>query len=192
MIGSRIGEPPLSRTGKPLIFDSRPVAPEGPHNPCLYLVGEAPGKTEAQAGRPFVGRAGEALREMMREAGMNVSRVRLANAISLRPVERTAGERVRNRQPTSEELQVHGRSVLEDIARTQPELVVALGRSAALLFGIGHPIGEARGREYRFDDVALRVTYHPSYVLRFGGRGSELWRCMVEDLARFWAEAQRR
>ena len=49
----------------------------------LYLVGEAPGRQEAEIGRPFVGPVGGALRDMMREAGMDASRVRLALTSSL-------------------------------------------------------------------------------------------------------------
>ena len=72
-----------------LRFDDRAVAPEGRLDACLYLVGEAPGRQEAEIGRPFVGPVGGALRDMMREAGIDASRVRLANAIPFRPIERS-------------------------------------------------------------------------------------------------------
>lgn len=59
-------KPTLGPTFDTLGFDKRPVAPEGSSDACLYLVGEAPGGKEAELGRPFVGPAGEALRDMMR------------------------------------------------------------------------------------------------------------------------------
>ena len=59
--------PTPSPTPDPLRFDQRPVAPEGSSDACLYLIGEAPGGKEAELGRPFVGPAGEALRDMMRD-----------------------------------------------------------------------------------------------------------------------------
>jgi DNA polymerase len=174
----------------PLRFDDRQVAPEGCRDACLYLVGEAPGKKEAEAGRPFVGPAGEALRDMMREAGIDFSRVRLANAIPFRPIERTARDRLRNRTPTKIELHAYGRSVLSDVKEVKPAVVCALGKSAAMLFGISEQIDKARKRSFEFEGTPVRVTYHPSYVLRFGRKGSRLWKSAVRDLKGCWLQAK--
>jgi DNA polymerase len=170
-------------------LDKTAVPPEGSSRAWLYLVGEAPGRQEAEIGRPFVGRAGEALREMMREAGIDTSRVRLANAIPYRPVERSSRGRLRNRRPTDKELRAHGRVVLNDIAKVRPKLIGALGRSAATLFGALMPVEQARRRAFQFQGMPVRITYHPGFVLRFGGKGSALWRSGVRDLNRFWREA---
>ena len=83
-----------------LRLGDRAVAPEGSLNARLYLIGEAPGRREAELGRPFVGPVGAALRDMMREAGIDVSEVRLANAIPFRPIERSPEGRIRNRRPS--------------------------------------------------------------------------------------------
>jgi uracil-DNA glycosylase len=171
-------------------FDRRPVAPEGSLDACLYLVGEAPGGKEAELGRPFVGPAGEALRDMMREAGINFSRVRLANAIPFRPIQRSTRDRLRNRTPTQTELRTYGQSVLHDIAKVKPAVIVVLGKSASMLFGVSTPIEQARKQAVLFDCTPVRATYHPSYVLRFGGKGSRLWKSVVRDLNRSWIEAQ--
>jgi DNA polymerase len=181
-----------ARTCDRLRLDDRAVAPEGSLNARLYLVGEAPGRREAETGRPFVGPAGAALREMMREAGIDVSRVRLANAIPFRPIERSAESRVRNRRPTEKELRIYGQSVLVDIAKVQPKLIGALGKSAAMLFGASIPIRRSRARTFQFQNMPVRFTYHPGFVLRFGGRGSALWRSAVRDLRKFWNEAEHR
>jgi uracil-DNA glycosylase family 4 len=175
-----------------LRLDDRAVAPEGSLNARLYLVGEAPGRREAETGRPFVGPVGAALREMMREAGIDVSRVRLANAVPFRPIERSAGGRVRNRRPTDKELRIYGQSVLVDIVNVQPKLIGALGRSAAMLFGASIPVQRSLARSLQFQNIPVRLTYHPGFVLRFGGRGSPLWRSAVRDLKKFWNEAQHR
>ncbi len=158
-------------------LDDRAVAPEGSLNARLYLVGEAPGRREVETGRPFVGPAGAALRDMMREAGIDVWRVRLANAIPFRPIERSPEGRVRNRRPSENELRIYGQSVLVDIAKVQPKLVAALGKSAAALFGASIPIRRSRTRTLQFQNMPVRFTYHPGFVLRFGGRGSPRWRC---------------
>lgn len=171
-------------------FDGRAVGPEGSSKACLYLVGEAPGRQEAEIGRPFVGPVGVALREMMREAGIDASRVRLANAIPFRPLERTPTGRLRNRRPTDKELRTYGRFVLDDIAKVQPKVIGLLGKSAATLFGAAMPVAQARGRTFRFQNIPVRVTYHPGFVLRFGGRESQLWRSAVEDLTYLWGKAQ--
>jgi DNA polymerase len=153
-------------------------------------VGEAPGKKEAEAGRPFVGPAGEALRDMMREAGIDVSRVRLANAIAFRPIEWKARALLRNRTPTQAELHAYGQSVLSDVLRVKPTVICVLGKSAANVFGISGQIYKLRKRSFGFHGTPVRVTYHPSYVLRFGGRGSRLWKSTVRDLQGYWLEAQ--
>ena len=173
-------------------FDERLVAPEGNTFARLYLVGEAPGRQEAESGRPFMGPAGQALRDMMREAGVNASLVRLANAIPFRPIERSWEGRYRNRRPTMQELETYGPLVLADIASVRPKLIGALGKSAAVLFGALMPVEQARGRCFEFQGIPVRVTYHPGFVLRFGGRESRLWRSTVLDLSRFWSEVQTR
>ena len=179
-----------ARTCDRLRLDDRAVAPEGSLNARLYLVGEAPGREEAETGRPFVGPVGAALRDMMHEAGIDVSWVRLANAIPFRPVERSPGGRVRNRRPTDKELRIYGQSVLVDIVKVQPKLIGALGRSAAMLFGSSIPVRRSRAGILQFQNMPVRFTYHPGFVLRFGGRGPPLWRSAVRDLKRFWNEAQ--
>jgi uracil-DNA glycosylase len=182
--------PTPSPTPDPLRFDQRPVTPEGSSDACLYLIGEAPGGKEAELGRPFVGPAGEALRDMMRTAGIDFARVRLANAIPYRPIERSTRVRVRNRTPTRTELRTYGQAVLSDVLAVKPAVICALGKSAATLFGIAAEIDTARKRSFRFQGTPVRVTYHPSYVLRFGGEGSRLWKSAVRDLKRCWLQAQ--
>jgi DNA polymerase len=73
----------------------------------------------------------------------------------------------------------------------QPKVIGALGRSAAMLFGITTPIERSRRRTFQFRNVPVRITYHPGFVLRFGGRGSALWRSAVRDLRSLWNEARR-
>ena len=103
------------------------------------LVGEAPGRQEAEIA-DFVGPVGGALRDMMREAGIDASRVRLANAIPFRPIERSRSGQFRNRRPTAKELRAYGGPVLADITKVQPKIVGALGNAAAMLFGASMPL----------------------------------------------------
>ncbi|MBU6462201.1 MAG: uracil-DNA glycosylase [Proteobacteria bacterium] len=173
------------RSPDPRRFDARAVIGEGSRAPRVYLVGEAPGREEAESGRPFVGPAGTALREMMREAGMNEAQIRLANALPFRPIKRSTTRGLRNRKPTNKELRAYGPIVLADIACVRPKLIIALGTSAASLFGISTTIDRARKQVFWLNGIPVRVTYHPGYVLRFGGRGSKLWRTAVRDLRNY-------
>jgi DNA polymerase len=125
---------------------------------------------------------------MMREAGMNDSQIRLANALPFRPIQRSAKRRLSKRKPTDKELRDYGPIVLADIAGVRPKLIIALGKSAAWLFGASMTIDRARRRVFRFQDVPVRITYHPGFVLRFGGRGSQLWRTAVRDLRTYWKQ----
>jgi DNA polymerase len=171
-------------------LNDRAVAPEGSPDACLYLVGEVPGRREPETGRPFVGLAGKALRDMMREAGIDASQVRLANAVPFRPVERSSRGAFRNRKPTAKELRTCGRFVLRDIADVQPRVIGALGKSAAMLFGGSVRVEQCRKRTFHFRNIPVRVTYHLAFVLRFGGKGSALWRSAVADLKRLWKNAR--
>src|SRR5439155_15764086 len=83
-------------------------------HPRLYLLGEAPGAEESAQGRPFVGPAGQALREMLRQAGIDLKQVRLANAIPFRPIAYSKDRKPRNRSPTIEEVGRYGAAMLKE------------------------------------------------------------------------------
>lgn len=171
-------------------LDRRRVAPEGPfRRPRLYLIGEAPGAEEAEQGRPFVGPAGSALRKMLEQAGIDLGQVRLANVIPFRPIEYSKGRKLRNRTPTLEEIDRYGAAVLADIRRSRPGVVVALGSTAARLFGASRSIRASRKAKLQFDGCPLRITFHPAYARRFGGSNGDLWRKTVADLSRAWEES---
>jgi uracil-DNA glycosylase family 4 len=167
------GKPTLGPIPNTLGFDKRPVAPEGSSDAWLYLVGEAPGGKEAELGRPFVGPAGEALRDMMHEAEIDFSRVRLANAIPFRPIERSTRDRLRNRRPTQMELHTYGQSVLSDVAKVKPAVIVALGKSAAMLFGVSTRLSRlgstpSCSTAHRFTSLITRATFSGSAAKDLG------------------------
>ena len=62
---------------------------EGPLNPELMLIGEAPGEQEALAGRPFIGKAGKNLDEMLERCGLTRAQIYIANAVKFRPVKQS-------------------------------------------------------------------------------------------------------
>ncbi|WP_084305395.1 uracil-DNA glycosylase [Bradyrhizobium sp. ARR65] len=172
-------------------LDPRRVAPDGQfRRPRLYLVGEAPGADEAARGRPFVGPAGRALREMLEQAGIDPKQVRLANAIPFRPIALSKGRKPRNRSPTTEEVGRYGAAVLADIRRSRPGVIIALGGTAARLFGEQRAIHSARKTRLQFESYPVRVTFHPAYARRFGGPNGDAWRQAVADLHLAWNESE--
>ena len=171
-------------------LDRRRVSPDGvSQRPRLYLVGEAPGAEESARGKPFVGPAGRALHEMLLEVGIDPKQVRLANAIPFRPIAYSSRRKAHNRNPTTEEVGRYGAAVLADIRRAKPGVIVALGRTAARLLGEQRPIQTVRNAKLQFESFPLRVTFHPAYARRFGGRNGEVWRKAVVDLQEAWEES---
>lgn len=137
----------------------------------IMFVGEAPGAEEEQQGEPFVGPAGQLLTKMILAMGVARSDVYIGNIMNWRPQlpAATGGVQYGNRPPTPAEMAYCLPYLVAQIEVVAPELVVALGKTAAEgLLGAGkfRSLGEVRGRWHTFAGRPLMVTYHPSYVLR--------------------------
>jgi DNA polymerase len=134
------------------------VPGEGPDDAEVMVVGEAPGRFEDEQGRPFVGRAGQLLDEVLAEAGLAREAVFITNVVKARPPG--------NRDPTRAEVE-HWMPVLEQqLALIAPRLVVPLGRHALAHFAPGARIGEAHGRAISVRGRELFPLYHPAAALR--------------------------
>jgi uracil-DNA glycosylase family 4 len=137
----------------------------------IMFVGEAPGAEEEVQGEPFVGPAGLLLTKMIQAMGLTRSEVYIGNIMNWRPqmpvVE--GREQVGNRPPTEAEIRYCLPYLRAQIEVVNPELLVALGSTAAqglLGFGSFKALGDIRGRWHEFAGKPLMVTYHPSYILR--------------------------
>jgi uracil-DNA glycosylase len=134
------------------------VPGEGSPTAAVMLVGEAPGAQEDEQGRPFVGRAGRLLDELLREAGLERDAVYITNVVKARPPG--------NRDPRAAEV-LHWMPWLEaELALVQPRLVVPLGRHALAHFTDGAKISEVHGRELTERGRTLFPLYHPAAGLR--------------------------
>ena len=134
------------------------VPGEGPGDAEVMVVGEAPGRFEDEQGRPFVGRAGQLLDELLAEAGLARGDVFITNVVKARPPG--------NRDPTRAEV-AHWMPVLEaQLALVGPRLVVPLGRHALAHFAPGAKIGEVHGRAVSERGRELFPLYHPAAALR--------------------------
>ncbi|MEZ5117305.1 MAG: uracil-DNA glycosylase [Candidatus Nanopelagicales bacterium] len=133
----------------------------------LLLVGEAPGADEDALGRPFVGRSGRLLDQLLDEAGLDRTGVAVANVLKCRPPG--------NRAPRARELAACRPWLHRQLALLQPRVVVTLGGSATTwFFGRGARLTTLRGRPHEVDGRTVFATYHPSAALRFGPRGAPL------------------
>ena len=145
-----------------------------PDAACMFI-GEAPGAEEDARGEPFVGRAGKLLDAMLAAIGLGRSDVYIANIVKCRPP--------RNRDPHADEIVACSGYLRRQIEAVSPRLLVAAGRVAAQsLLSTTKPIGQLRGRTYRYgeDRLPVLVMYHPAYFLRSPLEKRKAW----EDLVR--------
>lgn len=137
----------------------------------IFFCGEAPGVEEEQQGEPFVGPAGQLLNRMIGAMGLKREEVYIGNIMNWRPemASATGGAQVGNRPPTAGEMAFCLPFLQAQLAIVRPAVIVALGATAAKgLLGAENvtTLGAMRGVWHDFDGVPVRVTYHPSYILR--------------------------
>lgn len=157
----------------PLDGATRVVPGEGNPHARLVLVGEAPGEQEDRQGRPFVGRSGKLLDQLLNTAGLDRRDLWITNTVKLRPVLMKGGKAA-NRAPTAGEIKLWRECLEEELALIRPEVLVGLGAVAGkALLGGDFKITRMRGQWFETSSVALPVivTWHPSYILRQVGDG---------------------
>lgn len=159
----------------PLYRHATQVVPgEGPLDARLVLVGEQPGNDEDLQGRPFVGPAGRLLDQALAEAGLDRSAVFLTNAVKHFKFEER-GKRRLHKRPSSYEIDRCRWWLDQELALIRPELIVALGVTAARgVLGRNVTLSKVRGEIIpRTPACGVLVTVHPSYFLRIRGHGDD-------------------
>ena len=134
----------------------------------LMLVGEAPGYDEERLREPFVGRAGQLLNRMLQAMGLSREEVYISNVCKFRPA-MGDNQGTANRPPTPEETAACLPLILAEIRAVRPACIVCLGGSSAkglLNMPPDTSVSSLRGRWLECQGVPVRVTYHPSYLLR--------------------------
>ncbi len=133
---------------------------EGDVDAKVFFIGEGPGETEDQTGRPFVGRAGQLLDKMIAAMGLSRQQVFIANIVKCRPPN--------NRVPAPDEVETCTPYLTRQLEIVRPAAIVTLGLPA-VKYMLGDPkltMGRTRGNWYSWRGIKLMPTYHPSYVLR--------------------------
>lgn len=147
---------------------TNPVPGEGNPGAQFMCVGEAPGATEDETGRPFVGAAGQLLTKILAAIDLKREDVFICNVLKHRPPG--------NRNPRPEEVAACSPYLIRQIELIRPKVILALGTFAAqTLLDTKLPIGKLRGQVHRYYGVPLVVTYHPAALLRNPGWKRPTW-----------------
>lgn len=166
----------------------------GSGNPAarIMIVGEAPGEDEEEQGRPFVGRAGRKLRELLVRAGLDPADLWLTNRVQHRP----PANKIKNHPDA---LYLCPRLFLmKEIEAVNPVVIVAVGLSAATLWFNATRMGRVAGHGLLLlsaerstsnaSRLTILATYHPAYLLRQNDPQLEEEVVQVFKVARFLAE----
>ena len=145
------------------------VPGEGSVNARVMFVGEAPGAKEDELGRPFVGRSGNLLTEMLEDIGLTRNAVFITSVLKSRPPN--------NRAPKREEVVRCMPYLIRQFEIINPEYIVLLGGVAVSAVIGPWKLSESHGKFYEADDRTFFITYHPAAALRF----PKIMQMMLED-----------
>jgi len=161
---TRTADIPLKSTAINLVFG------KGNPNCEILMVGESPGRNEDLQGFPFVGAAGKNLDKLLKEVGLSMDDVYIANILKYRPPE--------NRGPNSEEIKSHTPFLLKQIEVIQPKVICSLGNYATKFFlangnveemdkqpGITSLHGKVRMMDFLGMKIKLIPLFHPAAII---------------------------
>lgn len=165
---------PLHSTRTNIVFGT------GNENARLIFVGEAPGADEDKQGKPFVGRAGQKLTQIIEAMGLSRSEVYITNVLKCRPPD--------NRNPLPAEIKVCEPFLIAQLKLIKPKIICALGTFAAqTLLRSDQRISALRGRFHTYHSIKVMPTYHPAFLLRNPKFKRDVW----EDVKKVKAEYDR-
>lgn len=141
-----------------------PVIGEGNHDADIVFIGEAPGRNEAKTGRPFCGRAGDILDELLKSVELERESIYITNIVKDRPQN--------NRDPLPEEIEVYGPFLDRQIEIIKPKVIATLGRYSMEYimkkFGLDmelKPISQMHGKTFDADGIKIVPLYHPAAAI---------------------------
>lgn len=149
----------LCRTRRNTVFG------EGDSAARVMFIGEGPGGTEDQTGRPFVGRSGQKLTEMIQAMGLKREQVYICNVVKCRAFLQDPSPK--DRPPEPAEAAACRPYLEQQIKIVRPDVIVTLGLSAMrYLLGVNKPMSIMRGKWKQWRGIPVMPTFHPSYILR--------------------------
>ena len=150
----------IADTSLPL-RESNLVFGEGNVDCSVTFVGEGPGFYEDRLMRPFVGRAGKLLDELIRSIGWKREDVYITNIIKRRPPD--------NRDPLPEEIAAYSPYLTHQIEIINPQVIAPLGRFSMNYFLPEAKIMRDQGNVFRIDGRIIVPLIHPAAALRSTG-----------------------
>ena len=144
---------------------NKPVVGNGSLDCKILFIGEAPGRNEDLQGKPFVGKAGEILDELLKSIGLQRSEIFISNILKCRPPY--------NRNPLKSEIEVCSEHLDKQIKIIQPKIIAPLGNFASSFifdkFGLRHDkISNIHGKVFQtntvFGNITIIPLYHPAVV----------------------------
>jgi DNA polymerase len=144
------------------------ITGDGPIPAEILFVGEAPGKTEVEEGKPFIGMAGKTFESYLNTIGLKRESVRITNTCFLRPITIKKSESgrtsVSNRPPKQSEVNLFKEVLDDEIALVNPKVIVTLGNVPLKRLTKFKSIGECHGELYFNEELKRHVfpMYHPS------------------------------
>lgn len=126
----------------------------------LMIIGEGPGAEEDRLRKPFVGRSGQLLDQILRSVNFDPQTdVYITNTVKRRPPD--------NRNPTSDELDYYAPYLFEEIRLVDPKIIMLTGKHAmTVILGEKRGITKVRGQWFERDGRWIMPVFHPAYLLR--------------------------
>ena len=154
-----------------------PVLGEGSHEARILFVGEAPGKNEAETGRPFCGAAGRVLDELIASLGLKREDVYITNVVKDRPPN--------NRDPRPEEIELYAPFLDHQIDVIRPKVIATLGRFSMdyvmRRYGLEHQVesisrihGKVFKTQMEWGSMYVVPLFHPAVALYRASQKAEL------------------
>lgn len=164
---------PLAETRHHVVFG------EGARDAEVMLIGEGPGEQEDRTGRPFVGRAGKLLDDMLAMIGLHRQNIYITNSVKCRPPE--------NRDPLNTEKDACRGYLRAQVRLMKPKIIVCLGRISAMeLIKPDFKISQEHGQFFDRNGTLMMALFHPAALLRDPRKKPETF----EDLKALQAKIQ--
>lgn len=154
-----------------------PVFSKGSIESDLMICGMCPGPEENKVGIPFIGRAGKLLDDILSDIKLTSEQVYITNIVKCF---------VKPGIPLSEDwIMPCLPYFINEISLVKPKVIITLGAdsSRALLNKKSDtPLFKMRNKVYHYTHtVDIIATYHPSYLVRKGGREHIHYNRVIED-----------
>lgn len=156
---------------------NKPVFAKGNPEAKIMICGMVPADEENKVGKPFVGRAGKLLDQILNDSGLTLDDVYITNLVKCY---------LRAGLPLEQHWIDSCLSYLiTQIGLIRPKVILALGKDAAFtLIGLDNKLtlGKVRGQVFSFNEILKVIpSYHPSYLLRGGGVNHRSYVDVIDD-----------